>query len=1279
MPNGSSQPLITRRYYPALSSVVTHDDIPDILGFIKDGILTLFDKVHYKDLQYSKSAKGDAASYSLSIVSADRLDIELPGTGIFFVLNPDLTSGDSTISAFPITIEYQWKILAYLRALNLSDFSFDPQSFFEMALRVLNVTEEQVMAQFINVFVKPANDSVTHLQQFVTDINDYLGASIAAPTDSTSLSQVVQQIYTASGNQYSSVSAFGKYLLVTDVNQTLTNVKDFFKAFIPQNIDDVIRDILIPKFKAALKLIAAIEFPRTMLVPVHPENTVINGENVSFQPIADPAKAMFTFAEAQFYADTTRGFGYSVDLLVNSVSPVQIGNTGLILDIHNLKVDLSTSSNIPEAGDRPLDFMGVYVEEAEIILPPKWFAEATTPGQAPKIFGRKLLIGTGGISGTVGLEGSGTLHYTFANGLALELVSFDITFESGAIVSSSILGNITIPIPDFQHNPLNIRLDIENGFKVQVLIPEGNGIPIIDNSNILLTLDGLTIGRQQAVWELGFAAKFMMKRSIPLLTKAFPKIIDVNNFSYKSDGSQLDYDFRVDWESGAFIQGSNQSGVTAYFPINRSIGGDLFKVDGLQLKVTSTATNEAKFEVLLRGVAFEIGPVSGSVDGFGTDITIKKQETGGNLGPFNADMGFIGPKGIGLQIDNPVISGGGYLYIGDGEYIGAVELTLKQTIGLSALGILTTKLPAGESGYSLLVIITAKFSPIPIGLGFTLNAVGGILGLHRTMDPDFLRNGIREKTLDSILFPQDVAKNAHTIISNVKQAFPVKKGQFLFGPMAKIGYGSPNFITIDLGIIIELPDPVRLAILGVLRALLPANKPVLKLQINFLGIIDFTNKYLSFDASLYESTLLSFPLSGDMALRLYWGDKPNFLISVGGFHPKYTPPPMNLPQMRRLGIALSKGKALTINVETYFALTSNSAQFGARVYASAKAGPAMVEGALWFDILFQFSPFHFIADMGVMFAVKVFNKEIMSLFVDLTLEGPNPWHASGKGTFKILFVKYSARFDKTFGDVSPEAIEAVETFGKVRAAIELRDNWQSLLPARSNQLVAYREIPLSDTTLMVDPAGALVFSQKVLPLNMELQKFGTSAIKDYNKYGITVGTLTSGTISTVSAKVSDYFARNEFFYMKDDEKLSKDSYEKFESGLNISTNGGIVIDSFVHRNCHYEEIVIDSGIRERKLVKKELSVSDFECHIFGGYVSRSPLSKFGSKTIDGGPKKVAVKEGKYKVADKNSFAAYNPAGEFDNYTMAEKYLRDLAVSNPTAAADLLVAHEFEIG
>lgn len=410
--NQNSQSQVVRRYYPSLSSVVSPEDFPDILGFVKDGILNLFEKIHYKDLQYNKSPRGDAAFYSLSIVSPNRIDIEIPGTGIYLVLNPDLAGGDSTISSFPITVEYEWQVLAYLREFSLGNFSFQPQEIFEIALRVLNINEEQALAQFINTFTVPINDSVGTLEQFKADVEQYnigignTNFSLPIITEDTKLYQLVESIYEQTNN-HATLIAFGTYVLENDVDETWRKLKQFFKNLLPQDIESYIKEILIPKFRATLLLTAAIEFPRNILKPVFPENSSDTYPDLEVIPEGTPGfpdKVLFSFGEALFYADTEKGFGYNLDIVLNTITPAQIGNTGFIIDIHNLKIDLSKTENIIEADldNRPPDFMGVYMERTNIYFPKKWFKKET--GQTLAITGDRLLIGTGGMSGTIALR-----------------------------------------------------------------------------------------------------------------------------------------------------------------------------------------------------------------------------------------------------------------------------------------------------------------------------------------------------------------------------------------------------------------------------------------------------------------------------------------------------------------------------------------------------------------------------------------------------------------------------------------------------------------------------------------------------------------------------------------------------------------------------------------------------------------------------------------------------------------------------------------------------------
>ena len=61
------------------------------------------------------------------------------------------------------------------------------------------------------------------------------------------------------------------------------------------------------------------------------------------------------------------------------------------------------------------------------------------------------------------------------------------------------------------------------------------------------------------------------------------------------------------------------------------------------------------------------------------------------------------------------------------------------------------------------------------------------------------------------------------------------------------------------------------------------------MKVAFLGLLDIEKGLLSFDASIYDSFLgygdWKFSLEGDIAMRLSFGARKDFVNSVGGFHP----------------------------------------------------------------------------------------------------------------------------------------------------------------------------------------------------------------------------------------------------------------------------------------------------------------------------------------------------------------------------------------------------------
>lgn len=678
----------------------------------------------------------------------------------------------------------------------------------------------------------------------------------------------------------------------------------------------------------------------------------------------------------------------------------------------------------------------------------------------------------------------------------------------------------------------------------------------------------------------------------------------------------------------------------------------------------------------------ELGPIKAVVEEMGVNAFLEfKPNRDGRAGPVDFSLGFRPPKGVGLSLDAGGFKGGGFLSIDTerGRYVGALELTFQGFLTLKAIGIIGTKNPDGSKGFSLLIIITAEFPPIQLSFGFTLNGVGGILALNRTMKLDALREGVRTNAIKSVLFPVDIVANINRIVSDLERFFPIQQGRFAFGPMFIIGWGTPTLISIELGLIIEVPNPIRIAILGVLKTVLPREElPLLRLQVNFLGAIDFEKGMLSFDATLYDSRLLTFTLTGDMAVRLNWGSNPGFILSVGGFHPAFQPP-ADLTTMRRITINLLAEDNPRLRLESYFAVTSNTVQVGSRVELYAAAWKFNVYGFLAFDALIQFSPFKFLIDFEAMLAVRIGSEELFSVHLEAHLSGPAPWHVSGNASFRILFVKVKVGFDVEWGDRPNDPLPSVEVLKELETAFKARQSWQAILPDNRSLLVSLRELPADTADIMLHPAGFLRIAQRNAPLDLDIQKYGTKKPIDGKRFSIQSVTAGSTTLSTTP--FSDHFAAAQFLDMTNSQKLARPSFEKMKGGVEVRQNG---LDVRSHKTAvktvRYEQIFFDSKFRREKKSRFGTLKADLFKHLLAGNAaSKSALSQ-AAKVDFGIPKKTAtVLDESFRIVNVDSLQAHAGTTVFATQAEATQHLKTLVGANPAFGSQLQILSSLEMG
>ena len=622
------------------------------------------------------------------------------------------------------------------------------------------------------------------------------------------------------------------------------------------------------------------------------------------------------------------------------------------------------------------------------------------------------------------------------------------------------------------------------------------------------------------------------------------------------------FDFGLSWSNTAGFSFHGNAGLNARFDIHRTLAG-IIDIETVWLGISAKSDGGAPAlaaEASLTG-GVKIGPIAATIERMGLRVQASFPPGGGNVGPAQLGIGFKPPNGVGLSIDAGPVKGGGYLFFDPDQalYAGAVQLSMK-ALAFNAVGVVTTRLPDGGDGFSMLLIITAEFPPIQLGFGFTLNGLGGLAGIHRAMDQDALSACLREGRLDSILFPRDVVANVRRIVDDIRTVFPPQRDRHVFGPMVKIGWGANALLEMDVAVLISLPSPIVIAILGRMRAALPTkDNAVVDLRLEVLGLIDLGRGRITVEARLVDSRIAAFAVTGGMALLISWGATKAFVLSVGGFHPRFLPPP-DFHAPARLAIALSSGDNPTFALSSYFAITSNAVQFGAgadfRLAADTALGLFELLAYARFDVLLVFDPPFFAADLVAGIEVKRNGATLFLAKLEASLTGPEPWRIAGLVEIQIV-VPVRIPFQHTLGGATTQTPAAMRPLDELRrqlaAEIARAENWAALPTADADAVVVLRKVEAVPGTVLVHPLGGLGFRQRTLPLGKVLRKFGTATVSDPGAFAITG--LALGGAAVASRGVDDDFAPGEFESLSDDEKLARPAFETLPAGVEATPAG----------------------------------------------------------------------------------------------------------------------------
>ncbi len=721
------------KFYPSIATLIKSEDFPQNLSFLQDITDDILQGAFYKDLQIATSSNGDSTSYNFKLLCYRRIEKDILDTGLKFIFNASEIPDNG--SEFLLYFSYHLGILKYLQSFNIEKFDWSSKAIFNLFIEITGESRLSILQETIQVFIQDKSEFNEKINSFIDkyNLNHPQKPLIVNPDENieTYLQNILNSFEQLEVDVYEII--FNLYIFNTNSVTFWEQLRTLFTKFIGFFNIDILKELITPKIQIGIDNInLALEFPRNWLKPIDPTTGKINPD--------ETVKSRLRFTVGSLKYSTEGGIEFENESSFDFTKS-EIGNTGLSFMFYNMKLDLSRTRNIPEAetAGYPTDFIGVYVEQAEIDLPKKWFKQES--GATLAIYGEKMLIGTGGISGTIALRAIGgeeapsgsvlTKRIGDENGFEIGFRQFDLTLQQNMFVESNINGYICVPwLMDTNNQPaqLDMSVGITQTGDWHFTVSETDGIPLSIAKVLDIDLKSLSIGQDNGHFYANLACKLSFNpqnKQIADMIAGFE--VEINQLRIWHDG-RIDLD--VDCGS-----------LTLKKPIKIRLGSKAeFAITALH--IGTEKINDRQYMFLGMDCALSTG--TGGVDAKGNGLKVYFTIDNGNFDCFFRLQGInIDLTLPGGNPDKAEVILNGYLQLneeqgnntgesektGGPEYIGGVTLTLPRlNFGVSANMRLMPKYPAFLVDIDLDLPICIPLGPTGAGIyGFR-----GLTGLHYT-------------------------------------------------------------------------------------------------------------------------------------------------------------------------------------------------------------------------------------------------------------------------------------------------------------------------------------------------------------------------------------------------------------------------------------------------------------------------------------------------------------------------------------------------------------------
>lgn len=619
---------------------------------------------------------------------------------------------------------------------------------------------------------------------------------------------------------------------------------------------------------------------------------------------------------------------------------------------------------------------------------------------------------------------------------------------------------------------------------------------------------------------------------------------------------------------------------------------------GFELELTAGQDGALVRLGALAGAELELPGVTGSVRRAGLTVDlVLRLDRGGNVGGLlDLVVRPAPPAGMALELGpGGPFTGGGYLERVDtpAGFRGAFAVDLG-VIVVTAYASVTTDPPM-----SVLVLLTGEFATaIQLSFGFTLIGVGGLVGVERGVDQAAMSAAVASGDAALVLFPRDPIGDAARVLPVLDRLFPPRRGEFVAGPLLKLGWGTPTLVSATIGVFVSSAGSVTL--LGRLLIALPAEDLALvRVEVLLHGVLDSSG--VAIDGSLVNSRFAFVGLSGDFRLRLQ-GDL--MAMSAGGFHPAYNPP-AGMTGMRRLTADLTGTDNPMLRFEGYFAVTPSTVQFGAALHLLVDIGVAAIEGHAQFDALISIEPFGFRCEFSASLHVRVLGMNLLGIAIHLAFSGPNRWELHGYASVSILWWDIDLPVDLVWGDPPPELPAATDPADVLRTELARPQSWQGTAPTGPRTMILIRPGAATDSTLL-HPAGDLAVAQNLVPLDVVITRFGGGRLPAPQRLTVS-GVTIDDAEATGLGDLRRSFAATQFLDLDAAARLANPGFTSWSAGRSVTVASVAAPPSPVECKLSYEDKLLDFDGPRKYFGRTKFAVlaDDVIAHIGAGAAGRA--------------------------------------------------------------------------